>query len=566
MTRPMQFRSVPLKVVLIALTLFAPLSVSASSAKHAGSEAASIASDTVYDLLVGFFAFKNEQYSAAAQHFLSAAQVHPNAAIAEYAMRAALLADDEDKAIAAGQLWSRVDEGNPVSVEFRIRAYSRLAAIEPAIDELERLRQLSAGDGYHGFLPLLPLLFRDPSNLISVKLMQGLVERHQHDVYAHFAMADLAMRFRLPQLVMSASQRALHIQPNFSPAAMQYASALQSLRQKDKALDYLDQYLQEYPRDEQVRAYYARLLGELDLRAESYAQYLILSEHNRANEDYVYALAHMAFEFEDYDTAWRYFLELVVRGERSEEAKFMLGKIDESIGNIATAISWYSAVGPSQFFFDGQVRAVQLLVKSGNYDAARAAIHALRESNPVGRLTELILLEGSALVAAGRAEEAYRLYTEYLDGPPKRHAELLYARAVLSRDGGDRVAYRKDLQEVLVFDDEHYASLRDLALELIADRQFEQASRYMQRALDLRPDDPQTLASYGWLQLSLGQYSMALSYLERAAELADDPSILAHLGEALWQSGRVERARLVWHRGLAKAPDDKRLNALIREH
>jgi len=394
--------------------------------------------------------------------------------------------------------------------------------------------------------------------------MQGLVQRHQHDVYAHFAMADLSMRFRLHELALSSSRLALSIQADFSPAVVQHASSLRMLNRDEEAVAYLFGFLQKYPTDQQVRTYYARLLEGSKQSAESYAQYLILSDQDNTNEDYIYALARIAYELEDRETAWRYFLELVVRGERGEEAKFMLGKIEEQNGNIDTAISWYHSVGPSQFFFDGQVRAAQLFVDDGNYSAALASIGELRELNPVGRLTDVILLEGATLVASGRPESAAKLYTRHLDGPPRQRAELLHARALLLRDAGDKAAFLRDLAAALEIDEDHHSSLLDLGMALVEDRSYEEASAHLSHALELQPDDAQTLANYGCLQLRRGQYSSALLYLERADKLGDDPLISAYLGEAQWLTGSLVKARMTWHRGLAKAPSNVLLNTLVQ--
>ena len=550
-------------VVATVLVLVLSLIVTPAWSTQPASSA-SLQQDNAYDILVGFLAFDGGQFAVATRHFLRVAQVYPDGKIAEYAMRSALLADDRETALVAGRLWSRLAPDELVAIEFRVRAYSRLAAIEHAVDELERLRHLSLGDGYHGYLPLLPLLFRDPSNLVAVKIMQRLVQRHQHDVYAHFAMADLATRFRLHALSLSESRRALDIQSDFSPAAVQYASSLQSLDKSQQALDHLFRFLQKFPADVQVRTYYARLLAGLNQSVESYAQYLILTEYDSDNEDTIYSLANMAYKLEDYAAAWRYFLELVVRGERSEEAKFMLAKIEEKNGNIDAAVSWYRSVGASQFFFDGQVRAAELFVEQGHFDVALAAIRELRESNPVGHLADVILLEGSALVAAGRIDSAYKLYTRHFDGPPKQHTQLLYARAMLSRDRGDHAAFRHDLMAALEIDEDHQASLLELGMALVADKHYEQAGVYLQHALSLEPTDPATLTSYGCLQLRMGQHILAVSYLEQAARLDDDPLISAYLGEALWQTGSMDRARMTWHQGLVNAPDNKLLNILIQ--
>lgn len=547
-------------IALLVITSIATPTWSAQDTSSSVSDSA----DSAYDILVGFFAFDGSQFAIAARHFLHAAQVHPDVQIAEYAMRSALLADDEETALAAGKLWSRLAPNDLVSIEFRVRAYSRLGAIEPAVDELDHLRQLSVSDGYHGYLPLLPLLFRDPSNLLSIKLMQALVQRHKHDVYAHFAMADLATRFRLHELSLSESRWALDIQADFSPAAVQHASSLQMLGRSDEAVEHLFRFLQSSPSDLQVRAYYARLLASLGQLVESYAQYLILAELDSENEDYIYSLARMSYELDDYDAAWRYFLEMVVRGERSEEAKFMLGKIEEKHNKIDTAISWYRSVGPSQFFFDSQVRATELFVEKGQYDVALATIAELRESNPVGHLADVILLEGQILVAAGRFDDAYALYTRHLDGPPRQHAELLHARALLSREKGNHSAFRQDLLAALEIDEDHHSSLIELGMAMVAESLFEQATVYLKHALSLEPTDPSALTSYGWLQLRMGQYASALTYLEHAARLDDDPLISAYLGEALWKTGSLDRARMTWHQGLANAPDNALLNTLIQ--
>ena len=48
----------------------------------------------------------------------------------------------------------------------------------------------------------------------------------------------------------------------------------------------------------------------------------------------------------------------------------------------------------------------------------------------------------------------------------------------------------------------------------------------------------------------------AVQFLEKATELEpDDPEIIDHLGDALWQSGRQIEARYQWRRALALEDD-----------
>lgn len=519
-----------------------------------------------YDVLVAFIAFERQDYAVASRHFLRAAQVVPRAELAEYAMRSALLAEDSDTVAAAGALWSQQDDGNPVSVEFRVRAYSQLRLIEAAVDELDRLRELNVDNGLGGYLALLPVLFRDPGNVISVTLMERLAERYPTDVNAQFAMADLATRFRLLETAIEYCDRALRLQPDYALAASMKASVLGMLQRNDEALAYLEQFLHHFPASEHTRAHYARLLADLGRQTESYAQYQRLAQQNPAEEDYIYLLAELAVELGDFDAAWAYYLELIVRGERSEEAKFMLGEIEERKGEIATAISWYSAVGAGQYYVDAQLKAAQLLAVSGNTRAALAKLDELRDANPIGRLTDVLLAEGDLLVTAGRLQQARDLYSRHLDGPPQQHVEMLYARAQVARQAGNKNDHERDLLEVLRTDDAHHPSLLDLGMAMTEQARYREAMDYLSRALELAPEHAKTLASYGWLQFLMGRTAEAVSYLERAAGLDSDPQTMAHLGEALWTHGKRELARLVWHRGLALAPNDPLLNDMIRDH
>ena len=50
----------------------------------------------------------------------------------------------------------------------------------------------------------------------------------------------------------------------------------------------------------------------------------------------------------------------------------------------------------------------------------------------------------------------------------------------------------------------------------------------------------------GWVQYRMGNFDKSLEYLKKALELANDGEIAAHLGEALWVSGRKDEAIKVW--------------------
>ena len=76
-----------------------------------------------------------------------------------------------------------------------------------------------------------------------------------------------------------------------------------------------------------------------------------------------------------------------------------------------------------------------------------------------------------------------------------------------------------------------------------------EAREYILKAAQLLPDDPAVLDSLGWVYYRLGEYQIAIKWLNKAFEVLQDAEIAAHLGEALWVSGQAEKAKSIWQKG-----------------
>jgi len=78
---------------------------------------------------------------------------------------------------------------------------------------------------------------------------------------------------------------------------------------------------------------------------------------------------------------------------------------------------------------------------------------------------------------------------------------------------------------------------------------WDEAREYILKAAQLLPDDPAVLDSLGWVYYRLGEYQIAIKWLNKAFEVLQDAEIAAHLGEALWVSGQAEKAKSIWQKG-----------------
>jgi len=90
-------------------------------------------------------------------------------------------------------------------------------------------------------------------------------------------------------------------------------------------------------------------------------------------------------------------------------------------------------------------------------------------------------------------------------------------------------------------------------------RHHAEAHRLIRQALELSPDSAAIIDSMGWVLYRLGRHAEALSYLEQAYALMDDPEVIVHLVELLQVMGESDSARSLLDKSLLEYPDNELL-------
>ncbi|NNG13680.1 MAG: tetratricopeptide repeat protein [Gammaproteobacteria bacterium] len=511
----------------------------------------------LFTLLSGELAGHRGDLDLAASQYLQAAHLTRDPRIIERAVQVANFAKRYAEGLEAARLWVEVAPDLLTARYTYATMLLRNNLPDAAYEEFDFIIKAKEAEP-SVFIAIGKQLARESMREVALGIMQRLARSYRHIAAAHYALSTLAEQSGKLKLAESAVRESLTLKPDWLEAKNQLARLLHLQGETTQALDILRKALDAEPDSKVLRLNYARLLVDAKQLDAARVEFEHLAEQAPGNEDILYALGILALQSEDLDAAERYMKQLAGDSKRSLEAAYYLGQIAEQREQPLKAIRWYAEIQRGEYAFDAQMRMVGLLAKQGDIDAA---LNHLKSILPRGEAQQvrLYLVEGDVLRVAERYEDAMTLYNQALEKLPGNN-DLLYARALMAERVDRLDILIADLQTVLKSEPDNAHAMNALGYTL-ADRttRFEEASKYIHRALELLPDDPAILDSMGWLQYRIGNHDEAIKHLTRAYDLNDDGEIAAHLGEVLWVMGEQQRAQKIWQRALEKAPGDKKV-------
>ena len=147
-----------------------------------------------------------------------------------------------------------------------------------------------------------------------------------------------------------------------------------------------------------------------------------------------------------------------------------------------------------------------------------------------------------------KAIEYYSLVLSKINKNTSTYADVLYRRGgSFERMGNYEMADIDLLKSLEIRPDDPY-SLNYLAYSWL-DRKFKikEAMEMLNKAYNEKENDPYITDSVGWGYYLIGDYENAEKYLRKAVELMpDDPIVNDHYGDVLWQLNRKMQAKYFW--------------------
>ncbi|RUM93595.1 MAG: hypothetical protein DSZ28_07650 [Thiothrix sp.] len=521
--------------------------------------------EMIYQLLVGEMAGKRGQVEVATEHYLKASELSSDPKIAARTARIALFSKNYDIALGAVNRWLVLEpsseEAHQTAGILEVRMGHPQQAAEHFIVVIDQAEHPEVS-----FSQLGLLLGREKVIAPELEVMSLLTKHYPDVIYAHRGYAELAYRGKQYGLAHTAIVDALRIDPNDRISRILQNRILLATGKADKGLEGMQSLLAASPDDFDLRHDYARML----VKAKRYDQALVEYEKVIAAEpddlDLLYSKALLEVELRHYDKARVSLKKLLQSPHHRSEAVYYLGRVSEEQNDYEQAIAWYSKINEGEYYFEAQSRVAEMLASMGQLQEARE--HLARVRNRVDNEAlqiRLYLSEGQLLREAGAYQESYDFYDQTLEEFPD-NTDLVYARAMMAEKLGHLDWLERDMHWILEREPDNATALNALGYTLadVTDR-YEEALGYIQKALELRPDDPAILDSVGWVNYRMGNYDTAERYLRKALATLEDAEISSHLGEALWAQGEHEDAKKTVRNALKAAPKDSRLLELKKQ-
>lgn len=315
------------------------------------------------------------------------------------------------------------------------------------------------------------------------------------------------------------------------------------------------------PKNESYSGQYAAFFQETNQFAKAQE---ILSKHKQT-PDNLFKRIIFALQNNDKKTAnsiYPILKNLEVDETNQNHKYFITAEAAYWLKNIADSKENYAKVSGGDHYLDAREMLSLILFDEESYDESIEILHQL-ENAEENYAVKAYRLESQISKKQGDTREAIMILSRSLQLIPK-NPELLYDRAMLYESQNKMPRAEKDLLQIIEDDPEHFEALNALGYSLADhDLKLEKAYEYIQKAIELSPDNAAIMDSLGWVEYKLGKYQEAEKNFKKAlAKDIDDSELYIHLYKTLLKLDKTQEAKELINKAKNLFPDNEKLKQI----
>ena len=514
-------------------------------------------------LLAAEMALQQNQYQEAATEYRLAAELSDDPEVAQQATRIAYSFGFNDEALLSAQRWAKLDAENDEALLYVSQLYLRTGEIRKSRRSFEKLLERGQQPADDRLLALIPFLSQEDASL-AYELMLKLAKPYKDSAEANYAVAVMALQAGETDTAGERAKKASELDPEWVKPHLLYARSMLLSGDEEGAIDYTSRLVGDDPDpDPEARLELAIMLlsAGRDDDALSQVNQILLEQPQRT--DALRLMAIINFRLEYLDSARADFQDLLDSGHYAMDALYYLGRIADRNSELEQAIRYYSQVTRGSNAIISQRRAAGIMSQMGDDEDALEHLSEFAGINP-NYAVDMLQAKAQLLSSMERYPEALEYYDKVVAFRPDAEGARLGKAELLLRMNrlDDALAlYRNTARRW----PDSSMTLNALGYTL-ADRtdQYDEAEKLIKRALELDPESPAIIDSWGWVLYRQGKNEEALVHLERAYEEFRDPEVAAHIVDVLWVLDRQADALTTLENAELLFPDSELLKS-VRE-
>ena len=344
-----------------------------------------------------------------------------------------------------------------------------------------------------------------------------------------------------------------------------YAVYLSDQKKVQQALEVINSSLELYPRNLLLNQYKTDLKGNqyennFDCRNLSHiiSEILYIAANALSSQE-IYNLSNFYLNLSKYLNNNFYSFDTLLAENFYKIKNYKKAKkIYNNLGKKGEAFLWYSA----------KQNAKILNIEKQNQLAFQTLDDAYKKLSSKSFYVKFDYAQ--YLKNNDKFKKSITLYTDIIEKIDRQHtlyAKSTHGRGVAYERIGEWNKAEKDLLSSLKTDPEQAYVINYLAYSWIEQGiKVDQSLEMLQKANELKSNDPYIIDSLGWALFKLKRYSDAKEYLKLAVKLLPaDPVINDHYGDVLWKSGDQIQARYYWSYVLGLEESEKTLKDSIED-
>ena len=377
----------------------------------------------------------------------------------------------------------------------------------------------------------------------AIGLFEDVIRQNPEQEEAYLYLSQCYVNKKNYQKALEVLKRLVGVEPE-SVNAYYYIGSIQSsyLKQTAEAIRTYRKILEWEPGNAKVRHAIAQIYMDGNKSKEALAEYLELEKMAPADLSVELQVALLYYDRGDFAKASERFQNILKQNPEADRIRYYLGMLYEKQKKSQEAMEAYQKIPPSSGLYKEARLRLSYLLNQAHKD--REAIAVLEEAKvhvtEASEVYEFLAFLWEEVGDLGKAEGVLRQGIEKLPDAEKLHFNLgiLYDR----KEKYDAAV--QSMQEVLRVNPNNASALNYIGYTYAEQGiQLEEAKKFVEKALQLKPNDGYILDSLGWIYFKKGDLENASLYVRRAlSHVPSEPAVCEHMGDIYLQKKELGKA------------------------